>query len=103
MGPTIAEAVRLRNCIAGPNEPTTCLLCGQEAFASNGAHALCCSESEMTKGHSRVAPIIHDVAAARHPANEPEARDIIPYTNLRPTDVLTRALGNGRHAFDVGI
>jgi hypothetical protein len=97
------EAVRLRLGIAGPTDPVACLRCGKAAFNSNAAHALCCSKGEITRGHNRVAKIIHDVAASIDPTTELEAPGLIPNTRLRPADVLTGALGVGRHALDIGI
>ena len=46
---------------------------------------------------------IFDVASACDPTAELEAPNLIPNTRLRPADILTGALGNGRHALDIGI
>jgi hypothetical protein len=97
------EAVRLRLGIAGPTDPVACLRCGKAAFSSNAAHALCCSRGEITRGHNRVAKIVLDLAASCDPTTELEAPGLIPNTRLRPADVLTGALGVGRHALDIGI
>ena len=97
------EAVRLRLGIAGPTDPIPCRLCGKDVVSTNGAHALCCSKAEITRGHNRVAKYLHDNAAVCDPNTEMEAIDLIPGTRLRPADVLTGALGNGRTALDVGI
>ena len=75
--------------IAGPTDPVPCRLCGKETIDSNGAHALCCSKSEITRGHNHVARTIFDVVAACDPAAELEAADLIPGTRLRPADILT--------------
>ena len=72
-------------------------------MSSNGAHALCCAKGEITRGHNRVVKVVHDVASACDPNTELEAPGLIPATRLRPADILTGALGNGRFALDVGI
>ena len=96
------EAIRLCLGIAGPTEPTPCRLCGKDAFDSNAAHALCCDKSN-TRGHHNVTRAIFDVAATCDPSTELEANNLIPGKKLRPADILTGAVGSGRHALDVGI
>ena len=95
------EAVRLRLGIAGPTEPVACLRCGKGTLDSNGAHALCCAKGEITRGHNRVVKVVHDVASACDANTELEAPGLIPHTRLRPADILTGAIGNGRHALDI--
>ena len=101
--PDHVEAIRLRLGIAGPTEPTPCRLCGKDTFDSNAAHALCCDKSNITRGHHNVARAIFNIAAACDPSAELEASDLIPGKQLRHADVLTGAIGSGRHAIDVGL
>ena len=95
--------MRLRLGAAGPTDPIPCQLCGKDVLTTNGAHALCCSKSEITRGHNRVAKAIYDAAKACDPNSQLEAPNLIPGTRLRPADVLTGALSNGLLALDIGI
>ena len=97
------EATRVRLGVAGPTDPIPCRRCGNGILGTNGAHALCCAKGEITRGHNKVAKVIHDIAAACDPATELEAPNLIPGTRLRPADILTTALGDGTTALDIGI
>ena len=97
------EAVRVRVGAAGPSEPVPCNLCGCELLDSAGAHALCCSRAEATKGHHALARQVYDTAKICDPATEFEEPGLIPGTRLRPADVLIGALGHGLTALDIGI
>ena len=97
------EALRLRLGIAGPSEAVHCGLCRVIPNEGAGAHALCCARAESTKGHNSVCRQLFDEVRAVDPAAELEPIGLIPGTLLRPTDVLTGALGNGLVALDIGI
>lgn len=97
------EAVRVRLGNAGPDEVVPCALCGESLLDPAGAHALCCSKAEAIRGHRKVAKVILNAAQRCDPSAEPEVLGLIPGTNLRLADFLTRAAGPGLTALDIGI
>lgn len=97
------EVIRIRLGCAGPTEPLPCARCGEVLFDSAGSHAGCCAFAESTRGHYGVVKQLLPRVQQCDPSAETEVAGLIPGTNLRPADILTKAFGNRITTLDVGI
>jgi len=98
-------AARLRLGCGSPEEASICGNCGTAAIGCNGEHSLLCAKGESTKGHNRVRDELYSMARPIDSRTESEPGGLIPsHPRLRPADILTGALHNGRlAAVDVGV
>ena len=97
-------AVRLRLGAGFADASLRCSVCGG-TLDTAGAHALCCSPGESTRGHNDVRDCLYDLTRLADATAEKEVLGLLEAApGLRPADVLTTAASPGwTSALDVGI